>query len=91
MKTALSPSVQRLLEEKVSSGQYGSADEVVKRGLALIEREEARQSHTASSGADLAETFSSLAAEVPDSEWQKVPPDLARDPDAYLYGVRKAS
>jgi len=28
---------------------------------------------------------------VPDSEWEKVPPDLAKDPDRYLYGAQKAS
>ncbi|MGB9145154.1 MAG: type II toxin-antitoxin system ParD family antitoxin [Acidobacteriaceae bacterium] len=91
MKSSLSPGVQRLLDEKVSSGRYSSADEVVKRGLALIEKEEACEPPAPAARTGLAEIFSSVAAEVPDSEWEKVPPDLAKDPDRYLYGAQKAS
>jgi antitoxin ParD1/3/4 len=40
MKLSLSPETERLIEEKVSSGRYQSADEVVREGLErLVERD----------------------------------------------------
>jgi len=35
------------------------------------------------------ETAEKLAAQVPDSEWRKVPPDLARNLHHYLHGGSK--
>ena len=35
------------------------------------------------------ETADELAAQVPDSEWRKVPPDLARNLHHYLHGGSK--
>ena len=35
------------------------------------------------------ETAEQLAAQVPDSEWRKVPPDLARNLHHYLHGGSK--
>jgi putative addiction module CopG family antidote len=83
MKTSLSPGVQRLLDEKVGSGRYRSADEVVRKGLALIEREEASRVPASSAPGNLAEIFSAIAGDVPETEWQKVPADLARNLDCY--------
>ena len=40
MDVTLTPEVQRFVEEKVKSGQYGSADEAVNRLLALVKERE---------------------------------------------------
>lgn len=91
MKSSLSPATQRLLDEKVSSGRYQSADEVVRRGLTLIEREEAAGHATTPAEGSLAGIFADIAREVPAAEWEKVPTGLARNPEQYLYGAQKTS
>jgi putative addiction module CopG family antidote len=94
MKTSLSPDVKRLILEKVSSGRYRSADEVVRLGLILLQKneEEARSTQSQPSDAgDLAAMFSGIANDVPDTDWQKVPADLSRNLDHYLYGTQKTS
>lgn len=35
------------------------------------------------------EIAEAIAAEVPDAEWEKLPTDLARNLDHYLYGTPK--
>jgi hypothetical protein len=42
-----------------------------------------------SSAEPIWETAEELAAQVPDSEWRKVPPDLARNLHHYLHGGSK--
>lgn len=92
MKTSLSPEVKRLILEKVNSGRYRSADEVVRRGLTLLQKDEERAVSTQSSGfGDLATMFGSIAGDVPDADWQRVPADLSKNLDHYLYGTQKTS
>ncbi|MBT9330447.1 ribbon-helix-helix domain-containing protein [Paracidobacterium acidisoli] len=92
MKASLSPDVERLIQEKVSSGRYRSADEVVRLGLSLLQKSE-EQAHTAPPGSagDLAAMFAEIASDVPDTDWQKVPADLSGNLDHYLYGAQKTS
>ena len=40
MRISLSPDLERLIAEKVSSGRYCSADEVVREGLELLDERE---------------------------------------------------
>ena len=40
MKISLSPDLERLIAEKVGSGRYHSADEVVREGLELLDERE---------------------------------------------------
>lgn len=92
MKTSLSPDVKRLILEKVSSGRYRSADEVVRLGLILLQKDEEQAHSTAPVGTgDLAAIFTDIAKDVPDTDWQKVPADLSRNLDHYLYGIQKTS
>ncbi|HXW14394.1 MAG TPA: hypothetical protein VEN79_07775 [Terriglobia bacterium] len=35
----------------------------------------------------LAQAFEAIAQEVPDEEWERVPSDLAKNLDHYLYGT----
>ena len=41
--------------------------------------------------ASLGETFAAIAREVPDEDWKRVPSDLAKNLDHYLYGSSKVS
>lgn len=92
MKAGLSPDVERLILEKVSSGRYRSADEVVRLGLFLLQKNEEQAGGTPSTGiGDLAAIFAGIANDVPDADWQKVPADLSRNLDHYLYNTQKTS
>jgi len=39
----------------------------------------------------LDKAFAAIAREVPDEEWQRVPSDLAKNLDHYVYGTSKVS
>jgi antitoxin ParD1/3/4 len=40
MALTLQPETERLIEEKLESGEYGSADEVVRRALCALSKED---------------------------------------------------
>lgn len=90
MKISLSPDIERLIAEKVSSGRYRSADEVVREGLQLLqERENGTPASVTSPTVDFAAAFEGIAKDVPDNDWECAPPDLAKNLDHYLYGGQK--
>jgi len=92
MKISLSPDVERLIAEKISSGRYHSADEVVREGLELLqERENGERPSPATKTASFAAAFESIAKDVLDSDWKRVPSDLSKNVDHYLYGAHKTS
>jgi putative addiction module CopG family antidote len=92
MKISLSPDVEQLIAEKLRSGRYRSADEVVREGLELLEDREKQTHPSASDNAgDLASAFEAIAKQVPNAEWEKLPEDLSRNLDHYLYGAPKSS
>jgi antitoxin ParD1/3/4 len=92
MKISLSSELERLIAEKVSSGRYRSADEVVREGLELLdEREKETRCAPSNGGANLAAVFESIAAVVPENDWESVPADLSKNLDRHLYGNRKTS
>ncbi len=91
MKISLSPDVERWIEEKVSSGRYHSADEVVREGLELLQKQENHLHGISSSAMSLDATFERIAKDVPDADWEKVPSDLSKNLDHYLYGANKTS
>jgi len=92
VKISLSPDVERLIAERVGSGRYHSADEVVREGLDLLrERENEAQRSPSNHAANFAAAFESIARDVPDADWESVPADLSKDLDHYLYGSRKTS
>jgi putative addiction module CopG family antidote len=92
MKITLSPDLERLIAEKMSSGRYHSADEVVREGLDLLqEREIEAQRSRSDEPANFAAAFEGIAEAVPDAEWESVPSDLSKNLDHYLYGGQKTS
>jgi antitoxin ParD1/3/4 len=92
MKISLSPDLERLIAEKVSSGRYRSADEVVREGLELLQDRENETRRPPSNGKpNLAAAFESIASDVPDQDWESIPADLSKNLDHYLYGGQKTS
>jgi putative addiction module CopG family antidote len=92
MKISLSPDIERLIAEKISSGRYHSADEVVREGLELLqERENETRRPPSNGGANLAAAFESIASDIPDKDWESIPADLSKNLDHYLYGGQKTS
>ena len=92
VKISLSPDLERLIAEKISSGRYRSADEVVREGLELLQQRESEARRQRSNGTlNLSAAFESIASDVPDNDWKDVPADLSKNLDHYLYGGRKSS
>jgi putative addiction module CopG family antidote len=92
MKISLSPDVERLIAERVESGRYHSADEVVREGLELLHKREEEARSPPSNGANnLAEAFQSIAGDVPEQDWEKIPADLSKKLDHYVYRSEKRS
>ena len=90
MKISLSPEVERLIAERVSSGRYGSADEVVREGLELLQEREAGAGRSpANQGGGLAATFESIASGVPDTDWENVPVICPRISTTTFTGARR--
>lgn len=90
MSILLSPELQRLIAEKLRSGRYHSADELIREGLALLQTKEEQAGAEDSRGTrPIAEVFAVIARDVPEGEWAKIPSDLSRNLDHYLYGSPK--
>lgn len=92
MNITLSPDLERLIAEKVESGEYRSADEVIREGLELLSAKDSLkgQEREEAHSLDLAELFERIAKEIPEEEWDKIPTDLAQNLDHYLYGSAKS-
>jgi len=87
---SLSPDVERLIAEQIRSGRYRSADDVVREGLELIQaRERQAQPPTPCDAGTLSDVFDDAAKDVPPSEWARVPADLSKNVDRYLYNGHK--
>jgi putative addiction module CopG family antidote len=92
MKISLSPDLHRLIAEKVSSGGYHSAEEVVREGLEPLQERENETRRPASNGKpNVAAAFESIASDVPDKEWESIPADLSKSLDHHLFGGKKTS
>ena len=90
MKISLSPEVEQLIAERVKSGLYQSADEAVREGLKLLEEREKETRRAPSNGTpNFMAAFESIANDVPGADWGKVPVDLSKNLDHYLYGGQK--
>lgn len=92
MKIFLSPEVEQMIAEKVNSGRYRSADEVVREGLELLQEHENHGRGTSSDQrSGIAAMFGDIAKGVPETDWANVHTDLSKNVDHYLYGRRKSS
>lgn len=92
MAISLSPELERRIAEKVESGEYSSADELIRECLHLLEvKEKSAPGGDSDDGQSLAEAFAAIAKNVPDSEWAKLPVDFSKNFKHYLYGSQKSS
>lgn len=93
--TITNPDVARLIAEQLDTGRYSSADEVILAGLKLLNDQPQGIPENATPnldpGINLAELAAEFTKDIPDSEWDKIPTDLAQNHDHYLYGTRKTS
>jgi putative addiction module CopG family antidote len=91
---SLSPELERLIAEKLRSGRYRSADEVIREGLALLhEKEKGKRPlpGVSNDSQSLVDVFAAIARDVPESEWAALPSGLSKNLDHYLYGSEKIS
>jgi len=92
MAISLSPELERRIAQKVESGEYSSAEELIRAGLHLLEvREEPAPSGDPDNGQSIAEIAAAIAKSVPDEEWNRLPADFSKELDHYLYGSPKSS
>jgi putative addiction module CopG family antidote len=92
MNVSLSPELERLVAEKLRSGRYNSADDVIREGLELLQAQDSGAiAGPAKDSPSIAEVFAKIAGEVPEGEWDKVPSDLSKNLEHYLYGSRTDS
>lgn len=92
MKISLSPEIERLIEEKLRTGRYRSADQLVREGLKLLQEHEQELNPPGSpTSSDFVPAFEAISQKIPDTEWEKLPADLSKNLDHYLYGRPKTS
>ena len=64
----------------------------MREGLKLLEeREKETRRGPSNSAPNFMAAFESIANDVPDADWGKVPVDLSKNLDHYLYGGQKTS
>ena len=94
MTIRVSQEVENSIDAAVQSGRFASADEMITK---LVREYDERSQQTPSVMRDSSlpaqkpvwEWIQDLTADVPDSEWDKLPTDLAEQHDHYLYGIPK--
>lgn len=90
MGIILNPDIERRITEKVKSGFYQSADELIERSLDLLDqRDGAKPSARLAAPRSIWEIADEISRSVPDEEWAKLPTDLSKNFDHYLYGAPK--
>ena len=89
MGILLNPELERRIALKVESGQYRSADEVVEKGLDLLEAQDAEVQPPSATTEPIWETIVRLGQQIPEEDLANIPPDLSRNLDHYLYGAPK--
>jgi putative addiction module CopG family antidote len=104
MSLALDPEIERRVLMQVESGRFASPSQVVEEGLDLLDRSELKtksaqlreniavEDSTAKSRQRFAwEEIVAIGESIPIEEWDKVPSDLSKNLDHYLYGSPKIS
>jgi hypothetical protein len=65
---------------------------VIQEGLDLLEARDSETDETdTGSNPPIWETIVNLGRQVPEEEWERVPTDLSKNLDHYLYGSPKVS
>ena len=86
--------VYRRIIERLSTAdnQAGAFPALVERWFFVLEEREKETRRAPSNGTpNFMAAFESIANDVPDADWGKVPVDLSKNLDHYLYGGQKTS
>ena len=96
MTISLSPKLEKLVHDKVASGEYESAEAVVAKALRLLQEHEKNQPPSDEAQAEkdeehrpIWEVFQELTKDIPKEAWDKLPEDGALEHDHYIYGTPK--
>ncbi len=96
MTISLSPKLEKLVHDKVASGQYESAEAVIAEALRLLhEREESQTPSDESQPEEeeehrpIWEVIQNITKGIPKETWDKLPADGALEHDHYIYGTPK--
>lgn len=90
MGIILNPDLERRIAEKVKSGAFQSADELIERSLDLLDQRVAAETPAKPKvSRSVWEIGEEITRSVPDEEWAKLPADLSKNLDHYLYGAPK--
>jgi antitoxin ParD1/3/4 len=89
MKISLSPEVERLIEEKLKSGRFATADDVVRESLELLDHREKQTGRSSSNDDGILAIVERATVGLTDKDWDDVPADLSKNVDHYLYGKPK--
>ncbi len=96
MTISLSPKLEKLVHDKVASGQYESAEAVVAEALRLLQEQEESPAPSDEPQPDEEEEYRpiwevalELFKDIPEEEWEKMPSDGALEHDHYIYGTPK--
>ena len=84
MTISLNPKLEKLVHDKVASGQYESAEAVVAEALKLLQEREGNQTPSDESHPEekeehrpIWEVALELFKDIPEEEWEKMPSDGA--------------
>jgi Arc/MetJ-type ribon-helix-helix transcriptional regulator len=92
MSILLNPDLEQRIAAKVESGLYQSPAEVIEEGLDLLDARDATEHDAADHDeTPIWETIVRIGKEVPEGEWSRLPTDLSKNLDHYLYGSPKVS
>jgi Arc/MetJ-type ribon-helix-helix transcriptional regulator len=95
MTIHLPENLERSILEEVRVGHFATADDAVAEAVRLFlqQRSPKVTDGVVETGPQperpIWEDILELTADVPDEEWDKLPPDLAEQHDHYIYGTPK--
>jgi putative addiction module CopG family antidote len=89
MGITLNPQLERRIAEKVKSGEYASADEVIERSLDALEGRNGKTQPSGALAEPIWETIIRYGQQIPEEELAAIPADLSVNHDHYLYGSPK--
>ena len=96
MTISLSPKLEKLVHDKVASGQYESAEAVVAEALQLLQERDENHTPSDDSQAEeeeehrpIWEVALELFKDIPEEEFKNYPTDGALEHDHYIYGTPK--
>ncbi len=87
LRITISDDLHNFLNDQTRKGEYQSEQECVEALLRQEQRRKAGQEHLDNGqGKSAWEIAAAISRSVPQAEWDKLPRDLSKNVDHYLYG-----